>query len=155
MFSGITNTLSYFRRCLLVLIACQDQMAALIRRSAPAERAPVRRATPKRTGERCKCPAVTGWSVCRAHGAGGRAPRAPAHVNYRHGMRSRDTVQVRRLASYLSRAFREYEYANLPCRMSDLHGLVRMSAMRKKLPLRNTKIIAKHNDKLPSFWPAK
>ena len=29
----------------------------------------------KRTGQRCKNPAVQGWTVCRMHGAGGGRPR--------------------------------------------------------------------------------
>ncbi len=47
--------------------------------------------------------------VCRAHGVGGGAPRGPAHPNYRYGMRSREMMDVRRLASYLNRAAREHE----------------------------------------------
>jgi hypothetical protein len=39
----------------------------------------------KRTGEPCKAPAVTGWSVCRCHGAGGGAPKGARNGNYRHG----------------------------------------------------------------------
>jgi hypothetical protein len=78
----------------------------------PAKRlrdAPRCTAKAKRTGERCKCPAVTGWRVCRVHGAGGGAPRGPKHPNFRHGMRSREMMEVRRLASYLTRAAREHE----------------------------------------------
>ena len=63
----------------------------------------------KRTGERCKCPAVKGWRVCRVHGAGGGHKRGAAHPNYRHGARSRDMVEIRRLASYLNRAARKFE----------------------------------------------
>jgi hypothetical protein len=59
----------------------------------------------KRTGERCKCPAVTGWKVCRVHGANGGAPCGSKHPNYRHGTRSRDFVDVRRLVSQLGRAY--------------------------------------------------
>ena len=32
-------------------------------------------ATSKRSGKRCKNPAVRGWNVCRMHGAGGGRPR--------------------------------------------------------------------------------
>ena len=32
-------------------------------------------ATSKRTRERCRAPAVTGWKVCRFHGAGGGGPK--------------------------------------------------------------------------------
>jgi len=34
-------------------------------------------ATSKRTGERCKCPAVTGYDVCNVHGAHKRKPGDP------------------------------------------------------------------------------
>lgn len=40
----------------------------------------------KRTGERCRAPAVNGWHVCRFHGAHGGQPRGEAHSNYRHGL---------------------------------------------------------------------
>ena len=59
----------------------------------------------KRTGERCKCPAVTGWKVCRVHGAGGGAPCGSKHPNFRHGLRSRRFVDVRRLVSQLGRTY--------------------------------------------------
>jgi hypothetical protein len=45
-------------------------------------------ATSKRTGHRCRAPAVNGWSVCRFHGARGGAPRGPSHGNFKHGERS-------------------------------------------------------------------
>jgi hypothetical protein len=37
----------------------------------------------KRTGEPCKSPAKTGWSVCRMHGAG--APSGKGNANFKHG----------------------------------------------------------------------
>lgn len=72
----------------------------------PAER--FRRATrctakAKRTGERCKCPAVTDWTVCRVHGARGGAPKGPANGNWKHGGRSREVTETRRIGSELSR----------------------------------------------------
>ena len=78
----------------------------------PAQRlrdAPRCTATAKRTGERCKCPAVTGRRVCRVHGAGGGHKAGASHPQWKHGMRSRDMVEVRRLASYLNRVAREHE----------------------------------------------
>jgi hypothetical protein len=39
----------------------------------------------KRTGEGCRAPAVTRWSACRFHGAGGGGPKGKANGNYRHG----------------------------------------------------------------------
>ena len=74
----------------------------------PAQRlrdAPRCTAKAKRTGERCKCPAVTGWKVCRVHGAGGGAPCGSKHPNFRHGLRSRRFVDVRRLVSQLGRTY--------------------------------------------------
>lgn len=40
----------------------------------------------KRSGVKCKAPAVRGWSVCRMHGARGGGPRGVAHGQYRHGI---------------------------------------------------------------------
>lgn len=57
----------------------------------------------KRTGERCKCPAVKGWAVCRVHGARGGAPEGPANGNWKHGGRSREVAETRRIGSKLSR----------------------------------------------------
>ena len=76
----------------------------------PAQRlrdAPRCTAKAKRTGERCKCPAVTGWRVCRVHGAGGGHKAGPSHRQWRRGMRSVDMVEVRRLSSRLRQAFQE------------------------------------------------
>lgn len=52
-------------------------------------------ATAKRTGQACRAPAVTGWNVCRVHGAGGGQPPGSAHPNYRHGERTREAVTLR------------------------------------------------------------
>ena len=68
-----------------------------------AHAAPRCTARSKRTGERCRGPAVKGWTVCRMHGARGGAPRGAGHGNYRHGGRTRDTVETRRLANLLAR----------------------------------------------------
>ena len=72
----------------------------------PAQRlrdAPRCRASAKRTGERCKAPAVRGWRVCRVHGAGGGAPCGSSHPGFKHGLRSREVVETRRLAMLLAR----------------------------------------------------
>jgi len=63
----------------------------------------------KRTGERCRCPAVRGWAVCRVHGAGGGHGAGPSHPRWVHGGRSQETVQARRLASVLARLSNELE----------------------------------------------
>ena len=75
----------------------------------PAQRlnnAPRCSATAKTTGTRCKAPAVTGWSVCRMHGAGGGAPIGKANGQWRHGGRSLDQTESRRLIADLMRKAR-------------------------------------------------
>ena len=72
----------------------------------PAQRlnnAPRCRATAKTTGSRCKAPAVTGWAVCRMHGAGGGAPQGKANGMWRHGGRTLDQTETRRLIAELTR----------------------------------------------------
>ena len=61
----------------------------------------------KRTGERCRAPAVTGWSVCRFHGAGGGGPKGKRNGNYKHDLFTREAVQMRRTISALVRASRQ------------------------------------------------
>ena len=73
-----------------------------------ANAAPRCRATAKRTGKPCRAPAVTGWSVCRVHGAYGGAPPGPAHQNWRHGERSREAVELRALVNKLVRESRDH-----------------------------------------------
>lgn len=53
-------------------------------------------ATSKRTGKRCKAPAVRGSSVCRFHGAGGGAPTGQRNGAYRHGMETNEARAERR-----------------------------------------------------------
>jgi len=60
----------------------------------------------KRTGERCRAPAVRGWQVCRFHGAGGGGPKGKRNGNYRHGLFTAESVQMRRHISTLIRASR-------------------------------------------------
>lgn len=54
----------------------------------PMHASPRCSARSKRTGLPCGAPAVTGWTVCRMHGAGGGAPSGERHGRYRHGMRT-------------------------------------------------------------------
>ncbi len=65
--------------------------------------APRCHAMAKSTGSRCKAPAVRGWRVCRVHGAGGGQPAGKAHPGYKHGLRSREFVEMRKLVSQLGR----------------------------------------------------
>jgi hypothetical protein len=61
--------------------------------------APRCHARAKSTGERCKCPAVNGWSVCRVHGARGGHVAGPGHPQWRHGD---GRVRLLRLGSCLA-----------------------------------------------------
>lgn len=79
---------------------------------SPVERlrdAPRCRAKAKSTGERCKCPAVRGWSVCRVHGAGGGHKAGSNHPRWKHGGRSYQADATRKLASELVREIRSLE----------------------------------------------
>jgi hypothetical protein len=72
-----------------------------------AHDAPRCQARSKRTGNRCGAPAVRGCRVCRMHGAGGGAPTGKRNGNYRHGTRTKETIQAVRLVSLLSRLARK------------------------------------------------
>ena len=63
----------------------------------------------KRTGERCNGPAVTGWRVCRFHGAGGGHPSGKDHPSWKHGMRAYEWINERRMLNELIREAREIE----------------------------------------------
>lgn len=61
----------------------------------------------KRSGLPCGSPAVSGWSVCRMHGAGGGAPPGKRNGNYRHGGRTIETMALRAGIRDLVRESRE------------------------------------------------
>ncbi|MCZ4258138.1 hypothetical protein O4H53_21535 [Sulfitobacter sp. G21635-S1] len=72
----------------------------------PAQRlqnAPRCTAKAKRSGQRCRSPAKTGYTVCRMHGAGGGAPCGAAHPNYRNGLRSKEVRMVRVMVKALGK----------------------------------------------------
>jgi hypothetical protein len=71
-----------------------------------ANMAPRCKATAKRTRQRCRGPAVKGWTVCRCHGAGGGAPTGKRHGQYKHGQRTRAAIAERRALSKLIREAR-------------------------------------------------
>ncbi len=71
-----------------------------------AHAAPRCKAASKRTGERCKGPAVKGWTVCRFHGAGGGQKAGKGHPSWRHGLRSREWLEMRREAGEIVREAR-------------------------------------------------
>ena len=74
-----------------------------------AHSAPRCTATSKRTGERCKGPAVTGWRVFRFHGAGGGQSSEEHHPPWLHGMRARDWIEARAEINKLVRDVREIQ----------------------------------------------
>ena len=74
-----------------------------------AHAAPRCMAASKRTGERCKGPAVKGWAVCRFHGAGGGHGAGKANPAYKHGIRSREYVEMRKAINDLVREEKEIE----------------------------------------------
>lgn len=74
-----------------------------------AAAAPRCTARSKRTGESCRAPAVTGWRVCRMHGAGGGHAAGPSHPSWRHGVRSQEWLEERRHLNDLVREMHEVE----------------------------------------------
>ena len=66
-----------------------------------AHAAPRCRAKSKRSGLRCKSPAVRGFRVCRMHGARGGAPEGDRNGNYRHGARTKQTIELWRFIKSL------------------------------------------------------
>ena len=66
-----------------------------------AHAAPRCTARSKRTGKRCRAPAVRGWQVCRMHAARGGAPEGKRNGNYKHGARSKETIELRKLIKSL------------------------------------------------------
>ena len=78
------------------------------------QKAPRCSATSKRTRERCKAPAVRGWTVCRFHGARGGAPKGEANGAYKHGLHTNEAKEERRLLLALLRQSRRV-IAALPC----------------------------------------
>lgn len=68
-----------------------------------AHAAPRCTAKSKRSGQRCKGPAVRGWTVCRFHGAGGGSGPGKAHPAYKHGMRGQEWVEMRKAICELVR----------------------------------------------------
>lgn len=60
----------------------------------------------KRTGLPCNAPAVTGWSVCRLHGAGGGAPGGVANGNFKTGYWTKEAMLQRKLFRILLRHYR-------------------------------------------------
>ena len=73
----------------------------------PFQMSPRCSATSKRTRQACQAPAVTGWTVCRFHGARGGAPTGKRNGMYRHGDHTKDAVALRHQISDLQRESRD------------------------------------------------
>jgi hypothetical protein len=72
-----------------------------------AHAAPRCTARSKRTGLRCRAPAVRGYSVCRMHGARGGAPQGKRNGNYKHGGRTNEAIAEMREVNELLRLVRK------------------------------------------------
>ena len=70
-------------------------------------RAPRCSARSKRSGCRCRAPAVRSWTVCRFHGARGGAPKGKANGAWRHGMATDEMIEARRDVAGLFRDVRK------------------------------------------------
>ena len=68
-----------------------------------ANAAPRCKAKSKRSGQPCKNPAVRGYSVCRMHGARGGHGAGKANPAYKHGMRTREWVEMRKAINDFAR----------------------------------------------------
>ena len=73
----------------------------------PMHMSPRCSARSKRTGQRCRAPTVSGWTVCRFHGAGGGGPKGKRNGNYKHGLFTAENLHMRRAISALVRTSRQ------------------------------------------------
>ena len=78
-----------------------------MKKSLPMHLSPRCTATSKRTRQRCRASAVTGWTVCRFHGARGGAPKGKRNGQYRHGLYTNEAIEERCALSSLLRASRK------------------------------------------------
>lgn len=69
----------------------------------PMHNAPRCSARSKRSGKRCRGPAVRGKTVCRMHGAQAGAPQGAANGRFIHGNYSQDWQNLQRAMIYLAR----------------------------------------------------
>ena len=78
-----------------------------MKKPLPMHQSPRCSARSKRTRERCRAPAVKGWTVCRFHGAGGGGPKGKRNGQYRHGRYTQEAIAERRWVSALLHQVRE------------------------------------------------
>ena len=76
------------------------------RQIALMQAAPRCSATSKRTGCRCRAPALKGKRVCRLHGGRAGAPEGKRNGRYRHGLRTKEMLAERRYVTELVREAR-------------------------------------------------
>jgi len=69
--------------------------------------APRCHARSKRSGLPCKAPAVTGYRVCRMHGARGGAPEGKRNGHYRHGQATNEGRRIIARINYWGRMLRQ------------------------------------------------
>jgi hypothetical protein len=62
----------------------------------------------KRTKQQCRAPAVTGWTVCRCHGAGGGASKGARTGNYQHGRFTCEAITQRQEMSAWVQAMAQF-----------------------------------------------
>ena len=77
----------------------------------PFQKSPRCSATSKRTRRPCMAPAVTGWTVCRFHGARGGGPKGERNGMYRHGLNTKEAVKERHFLSEFDDRARCYDRA--------------------------------------------
>ena len=75
-----------------------------------AHNAPRCTAKTKRTGKRCRAPAVHGYRVCRMHGARGGAPEGERNGNFKHGARTKQAITDSRFVNELARLLRRSSF---------------------------------------------
>ena len=81
------------RKCCGCTNASRATSDAEVSTRCPLHRSPRCTATSKRTKLACEAPAVTGWTVCRFHGARGGGPEGTRKGAYRHGQHSAAAVR--------------------------------------------------------------
>ena len=67
-----------------------------MKRQYSFQSAPRCTATSKRTKKPCMASAVSGWTVCRFHGARGGAPKGKANGTWKHGRYTNEAIADRR-----------------------------------------------------------
>ena len=74
---------------------CQKSGASPMNSMLAMHRSPRCTATSKRTRLSCQAPAVTGWAVCRFHGAHGGGPKGERNGAYKDGLHTAEAVAER------------------------------------------------------------